>query len=482
MNKNHIVYFLVVISIIVSSYYLFFIFTCKHVPLRTLPVVQEKLSQEKNIVPVVVIGSGPAGLSAALYTARADYKTMVIAGPKEGGQLTEASYVENWPAKEKMTGLAMMHDLKRQVEHFGVQILTASVDTVNLLRWPFEIHIDTGEKIKALSIIIATGGSQQLMSVPGVDKYLGKGIGVCTICDAPFEKGKSVVVIGGGDAAADKALQLATFAKDVTILVRDEKMHAAAIIQKYLQQAKNITVRCMTDLVEVRGDEQHVHSVVVKDLKTAKTDILNVRGVYFALGFVPNTQFLKNTLACDAAGYILTRGKSQATSLEGVFAAGNVEDAVYQKASVAAGNGIKAALDSIEFLQKHGITPSSLAPLRNNMFVPEQIVKKVALLTSRGQLQSIFLTQSLVLLDCYVMQCPLCSMISKILEQAAAQLHDQVHVVKVDINKVPEVKKQFNVEHIPTLILLRNGKEIARTASVYSVRDINQFVQEHKNK
>lgn len=165
---------------------------------HTFKISVENVAQEKNIVPVVVIGSGPAGLSAALYTARADYKTVVAAGPKEGGQLLEAAYVENWPAKEKLTGLAVMADLRKQAESFGVQVLTATVEKVDFSSWPFTVYLDTGQPLKALTIIAATGGSQRLLNIPGVQTYLGKGVGVCTICDAPFEKGKDVVVIGGG--------------------------------------------------------------------------------------------------------------------------------------------------------------------------------------------------------------------------------------------------------------------------------------------
>ncbi len=156
------------------------------------------IHEVKNLVPVAVVGGGPAGLSAAMYTARARFPTMVFAGSKIGGELLEASYIENWPAKEKLSGQEMMAQSQKQAEHFGAQIIPVGVEKINLKTWPFEIELDNGDHICALSIIITTGGAQKFLDIPGIDTYRGKGIGICTICDAPFDKGYEVAVIGGG--------------------------------------------------------------------------------------------------------------------------------------------------------------------------------------------------------------------------------------------------------------------------------------------
>lgn len=288
--------------------------------------------------------------------------------------------------------------------------------------------------------------------------------------------------MGGGDAAADKALQLASFAKNVTILVREATMKAAAVIQGYVRRTKNISIKYNIDVQEVTGDGKKVTGVVIKDRNSGKTETVPVNGAYFALGFMPNTKLFADDLKFDRYGYIQTRGKTQATSIPGVFAAGTVEDAHYQKASVAAGNGVKAGLDAISFLQDHGITPISLQPWQSNYATISVTSKKVPLITTSSELQTIVATKERVLLDCYVPHCPLCAMLSSVMEQVAAQVGTEVFVIKVNVDKVPDIKQQFQVDHVPTVLLLHKGKEIARTTEVYTVKDVMNFIQSHTNK
>jgi thioredoxin reductase (NADPH) len=316
----------------------------------------QKIFTLHNIKPVVVIGSGPAGLTAALYTSRAKFSTLVITGDEIGGQLTEASYVENMPAKKKMPGLDIMNDFKAQVQSFGAELIPLEVRKVNLDTWPFEIVLSNGETIYALTIIIATGGSQKTLDIPGVKEFWGKGIGVCSICDAPFDKGKDVVIIGGGDAAADRALQLSAFAKKVTILVRGPEMRAAAIVQDYLKQEKNISIQYDIEVKKIIGNDR-VTGIEILDRKTNTISQLPIEAVYFALGFVPRTSLFKNALDLDENGFIKIFDHTQETSKKGVFAAGTVEDPRYQKSVTAAGDGGKAGMDAIEFLQTIGFTP-----------------------------------------------------------------------------------------------------------------------------
>lgn len=326
------------------------------------------LDSLKNICPVVVIGSGPAGLTASMFTSRAKFKTSVITGDEVGGQLTEASYVENFPAKPKMAGLAIMNDLKVQAQKFGVELISTKVKSVNFNIWPFQVTLENGDIINALSVIIATGGSQRTLDIPGVKEFWGKGIGVCSICDAPFDQDKDVAIIGGGDAAADRALQLSAYAKKVTLLVRTPEMRAAAVVQDYLKSAKNISVLFNVEVKKIIGKER-VEGVEIVDTKTDKSLILPVQSVYFALGFIPRTDLFKGRLEISKDGYIKLFDNCQSTSVKGVFAAGTVEDSRYQKSATAAGNGSKAGMDIIDFLQSIGFNQDVAQKIEKNYYM-----------------------------------------------------------------------------------------------------------------
>lgn len=332
----------------------------------------DKLSGQKNIVPVVIIGSGPAGLTSGMYTARAKLMTVIFTGKDLGGQLIEASYVENWPGKPKMPGQDLMNDSQKQAQFFGAHLVSAEVKKVNINTWPFEVTLNDGTVIKALTIIIATGGSQKLLDVPGAKEFFGKGVGVCSICDAPFDKGKDVAVVGGGDAAVDRALQLSAFANKVTILVRGPEMTAAGKVQDYLKDSKNITVMYNIEVKKILGDER-VTGIEIVDQTAKKESTMPVKSVYFALGFVPRSDLFKGMLEIDKEGYIRLFNRTQETSQKGVFAAGTVEDSHYQKSATATGDGSKAGIDAIEFLQKIGFTPKKAEEFEENFYKPSDL-------------------------------------------------------------------------------------------------------------
>ena len=326
---------------------------------------------KKNIVPVLVIGSGPAGLSAAMYTSRANLMTVVLTGQEIGGQLTEASYVENWPGKEKKSGLEIMNDLKGQAQHFKAQLVMGEATKVNFALWPFEVTLNTGDIVYALTIVIATGGSQKTLDIPGVKEFWGKGIGVCSICDAPFDKGKDVAIIGGGDAAADRALQLSAFAKNVILLVRAPEMRAAAVVQDYLKNTKNISIQYNVDIKKIIGNER-VSGIEIVDKKTNKVSQLPVQSVYFALGFIPRSGLFKGSIDIDSQGFIKLYDHTQQTSKKGIFAAGTVEDPMYQKSATACGDGSKAGMDAINFLQAIDFTPDFAKKIESLLYkIPE---------------------------------------------------------------------------------------------------------------
>lgn len=328
----------------------------------------KKLSEMNNIVPVAIIGGGPAGLSAAIFTSRAHFNTVIFAGDMLGGQLTQAAYVENWPGLPKMEGNDLINLVEKQAKLFGAQIVSHSVDKVDFGHWPFILTLDDGTQVNALTVIVATGGSQRKLQVPGLDEYWSKGIKVCTICDAPFDQDKDVAIIGAGDSAADKALQVSAFAKKVFILVRDSKMSAAAVVQSYLDSIKNIERRYNIQVTKFVGDGTNLTGIEMEDLQTKEKSTLPVQSVYMALGFDPNSNVFKNWLDITNQGYIKIQPGTQKTSQEGVFAAGNIEDSVYQKAGCAAGNGVRAGIDAIEFLQNIGLTSQIFQTLEGKLY------------------------------------------------------------------------------------------------------------------
>lgn len=467
---------IVAFCLAIGSYYYF-----SHA-IKKQSFIMESLSREKNLVPVVVIGSGPAGLSAALFTSRANFKTIVIAGQQEGGQLMEAAYVENWPAKKKMSGSQMMKELKEQAEQFGAKVINAYVDHVDFSTHPFTIHLNNGEILKALSVIIATGGSQRTLPIPGVKEYWGKGIGICTICDAPFDKGKEVVVIGGGDAACDKALQLAAFAKQVTMLVRDKELRAADIVQGYVKDTKNITVRCNIEVEKIIGNNGRVSAVELQDKQSSKKETMPIQSVYFALGFDPNSQLFKGLLELNRKGYVVLHDNVQKTSVEGVFAAGNIEDPIYQKASIAAGAGARAGLDAIHYLQERGFTPAMAHGLTDTFYQEKKGCKNgILVLATKEELQKIIAEHDVVIVDFFARICPVCKMLAPYFAQACEQMNGNITFASFDIQNSDEVSKEFSIVSTPTLILFKKGKEAIRSTTLRTLNDIVDFIQKNKN-
>jgi thioredoxin reductase (NADPH) len=433
----------------------------------------EMAKKEKNIVPVAIIGGGPAGLSAAIYTARARMPTVVFGGPHLGGEILEASYVENWPGKEKLTGVQIMDEVKKQAEHFGAQVTLLTVKNLEVNRWPFVLMLDNGDVVHALTIILAMGGAQRVPDIPGVQEYWGKGIGICTICDAPYDKGHDVAVVGGGDAAADKALQLSAFANKVTILVRTARMRAAAVIQEYLKKMTNITIQYNIQVEEIVGKDGRVSGIVISDEKTKQRTTLPVQSVYFALGFSPNSQLLQGKLTLTHDGYVKMLCDTHLTSKAGVFAAGNIADARYQKAGYAAGAGIGAALDAIEFLTNLGFGGEQSAEFSDLLYKVSGSKKPVVAVENQQGLQKELKDAPDALLVFHIKQCPICREILQKLQTTMDQLPKKVVGLSIDVEKSPQLAKQYNVTRTPTIIIIKSGKEEKRFERI-NAKDFGQ--------
>ena len=299
---------------------------------------------------VVIIGSGPAGLTAALYTARANLSPLLIEGWQAGGQLTTTTEVENYPGFARaIMGPELMKEMRAQAERFGTEFLTGDVSAVDLKTSPFTITVDGERTIEATALIVATGASAIQMGLPNEARLIGHGVSTCATCDGYFFRGRDLVVVGGGDSAMEEASFLTKFATRVSVVHRRDKLRASKIMQDRAFKNEKITFAWNSVVEDVVGD-QVVTGVRLKNVVTGKTSDLACAGVFVAIGHRPNTGLFHGQIDMDEKGYIFTRNGT-ATSVPGVFAAGDVQDSRYRQAVTAAGSGCMAAMDAERYLE-----------------------------------------------------------------------------------------------------------------------------------
>lgn len=304
-------------------------------------------------IKCLIIGSGPAGYTAAIYAARADMKPVMYTGMQMGGQLTTTTEVDNFPGYPKGTdGTAMMEDLKSQAERFGTDVRFGMVTKVEFSEEEGGVHkviVDDSTEIEAQTVIISTGATAKYLGLESEQRLIGGGVSACATCDGFFYKGQEVVVVGAGDTAAEEATYLANICSKVTMLVRKDYMRASKAMQHRVNKTENITVMYNTEIDEVLG-ENVVEGVRAVNNETGEKTEIPVTGVFVAIGHKPNTELFKGVLEMDETGYLITKGKSTKTNLPGVFAAGDVQDKEYRQAVTAAGTGCMAALDAERYL------------------------------------------------------------------------------------------------------------------------------------
>ena len=300
--------------------------------------------------PVIIIGSGPAGLTAALYAARANLTPLVIEGIEAGGQLMLTTMVENWPGyRDGIMGPDLMTELRAQAARFGAEIIQGDVSSVDLSKRPFTVTMGQTQYL-AQTVIVATGASAKWLDL-GVDKKLsGRGVSTCATCDGFFFKGRPVAVIGGGDTAMEEAIYLSKLATSVTVVHRRDSLRASKVMQDKAMSMPNVSFIWNTEVVDIKDlDKGVVTSLVLKNTQTGVSSELAVDGVFIGIGHVPNTALFKGQLALHDNGYLKTHEGSR-TSVAGVFAAGDVQDHIYRQAVTAAGSGCMAAIDAERFL------------------------------------------------------------------------------------------------------------------------------------
>lgn len=313
-----------------------------------------KMTENTDILETIIIGSGPAGFTAAIYAARAEMKPLMITGLELGGQLTTTTEVENFPGyPDGITGPEMMIQLQKQAEKFGTQVIIDTVSEVELGKNVGDIHVVkaiSGKEFKTKTIIISTGASAKYLGKDFEKTYRGGGVSACATCDGFFYRGKNVVVVGGGDTAAEEATYLAKICKTVYMVVRKDYLKASKIMQERVDLTTNIVLMYNTELKDLKGDNNLVSQAVVIDNLNNEEKVLDVDGIFIAIGHKPNTEIFKGKLEMDETGYLHVKPFSTETNIPGVFAAGDVADKKYRQAITAAGAGCMAALDAEKYV------------------------------------------------------------------------------------------------------------------------------------
>ncbi|WP_276356037.1 thioredoxin-disulfide reductase [Cohnella caldifontis] len=300
----------------------------------------------------IVIGTGPAGLTAAIYLARANLNPLVIEGPEPGGQLTTTTEVENFPGfPEGIMGPELMANMRKQAERFGAEFRTGWINSVDTSKRPFTLSLEGGETLQAETLIISTGASAKYLGIPGERDNVGRGVSTCATCDGFFFRGKKIIVVGGGDSAMEEANFLTRFASEVVLVHRRAELRASKIMQDRARENPKITWMLNRTPLEVHATGMGVTGLKVLNNETGKEEVIETQGLFVAIGHTPNTKFLGGQIETDEIGYIKVKPGTSETNVPGIFACGDVQDNRYRQAITAAGSGCMAALDCEKFLE-----------------------------------------------------------------------------------------------------------------------------------
>ncbi len=464
-----------------------------------------------NLCAVAIIGSGPAGCAAAIYTPRLALPTVVFGGKIPGGQLTRTGIVENVPGAPNTEGFELMQIMRDQAESFGAIFMDKKIINVDTSSWPYVLHFEDGGIFHALSIIIASGSTPKTLGCPGEEEYWGRGVTTCAICDAALHPGKEVIVVGGGDTACEEAILLAPYASKIYILVRSGKMRASQIMRQRVESIEKIEILYNTSIKEIMGDGKKVQSVSIE--RSGKRSTLNVSGVFVAIGHTPNTEFVRDVVEMDENGLIKCHGSTQKTTIPGILAAGDVENN-YKQAAVAIGNGVKASLDAHKFLQDSGLTDTLINQNKRAFFrtveaneSEDKIVSKESNSTSINEatddesllrstqshddneiheLKSIqeFLEvtkqRKNIIVDVHTDACSACKRLKKVIERYIKEnvySKDFIPVYSINAGSVRGAIEYFGISSVPLLLLYSQGEKKFQNLGYLDERDFAQWIK-----
>ncbi len=455
-----------------------------------------KIMTNTTIENVVIIGSGPAGYTAAIYAGRANLKPVVFegfqAGGLPGGQLMTTTEVENFPGfPEGITGPELMDKMKAQAQRWGAELYTEDVVEVDLSQRPFTVRSDERE-LKTHSIIIATGATAKRLGLASEHQFWSRGISACAICDGatPIFHGVELAVVGGGDSAAEEAIYLTKYGSKVNLLVRTEKMRASKAMQDRVLSNPKITVHWNTDAVDVFGNDKHMEGIKIHNTTTGEENQLHVKGLFYAIGHKPNTSLFKGQLELDDVGYIVTKPSSPETSVEGVFAAGDVQDHEYRQAITAAGSGCTAAMLAERWLSASGLiqefhqkpeTPNNELEELAQKKTQEQQAAEFDLNSTRHQggiaLRKLFHQSDRLIIVKYVSPgCGPCHTLKPILNKVVDEFDDKIHFVEIDIDKDRDIAENAGVTGTPTVQFFKDKDLLKEVKGVKQKSEYRQLI------
>ncbi|XP_006351311.1 thioredoxin reductase NTRC-like [Solanum tuberosum] len=452
-------------------------------------------SSAQGIENLVIIGSGPAGYTAAIYAARANLKPVVFegfqAGGVPGGQLMTTTEVENFPGfPEGITGPDLMDRMRRQAERWGAELYQEDVEFIDVKNAPFTVH-SSERKVKCHSLIVATGANARRLGLPREDEFWSRGISACAICDgaSPLFKGQVLAVVGGGDTATEEAIYLTKYARHVHLLVRKDQLRASRAMQDRVFNNPNITVHFNTETVDVVSNPKgQMSGILIRKADTQEESVLEAKGLFYGIGHSPNSQLLEGQVQLDSSGYILVKEGTANTSVEGVFAAGDVQDHEWRQAITAAGSGCVAALSVERYLTNKNLLLEFHQP-------PTEEIKKelsekdvqegfdITLTKHKGQYALRKLYHESPRLMCVLYTSPTCGpcrTLKPILSKVIDEFDKDVHLVEIDITEDPEIAEAAEIMGTPCVQFFKN-KEMLRTVSgVKMKREYREFIEANK--
>ncbi len=444
---------------------------------------------------LVIIGSGPAGYTAAIYAGRANLKPVVFEGFEvgglPGGQLMTTTEVENFPGfPAGITGPQLMDKMKAQAERWGAELYTEDVISVDLSQRPFTVRSSERE-FKTNSIVIATGATAKRLGLPSEHTFWSRGISACAICDGatPIFHGAELAVIGAGDSAAEEAIYLTKYGDTVNLLIRSDKMRASKAMQDRVLSNPKIKVHWNTEAVDIFGDENHMQGIKVRNNKTGEESNLAAKGLFYAIGHTPNTSLFKGQLDLDDVGYVVTKGSSVETSVEGVYAVGDVQDHEFRQAITAAGSGCMGAMLAERWLSAQGLLQEFSQKPENNELKTQEEEKTTAdteedfdIKATRHigsyALRKIFHDGDRPLMVKYVSPgCGPCHTLKPILNKVVDEFDGKIHFVEIDIDKDREIAQQANVSGTPTVQIFKDKELLQELKGVKQKSQYRQLLE-----
>ncbi len=447
---------------------------------------------------LVIIGSGPAGYTAAIYAARANLKPVMFeglqAGGVPGGQLMTTTEVENFPGfPEGITGPQLMERMRSQAIRWGTECYTEDVIRVDFSQRPFTIT-STEREVKANSVIIATGATAKRLGLPSEQKYWNNGISACAICDgaSPIFNGKELVVIGGGDSAAEEAVYLTKYGSRVHLLVRSGELRACKAMQNRVLNNSKITVHWHTEAIDVYGENNRMTGIKIRNNQTGVESQIKANGLFYAIGHRPNTNLFVNQIELDEVGYITVTPGTVATSVQGVYAAGDVQDHEYRQAVSAAGTGCMAALSAERWLSEQDLiieyeqSPSSKSEVTEAPTTKPEVVSEADFDLSATShvggyaLRKLFHESDRLLMVKYVSPtCGPCKILSPILDKVVQEYQDQIHFVEIDIVANPEIAEMGQVVGTPTVQFFHDQELLQEVKGVKQKSEYRQLINHY---